>query len=426
MFEIRGIRFGDSGKTIGYDYSFSAAAAGFFNEKEFFHATYDSDVSDVPAGIAVIPLLSNVAPIAWFAGFDITLDELDRDYYNALLAIRAEWEIHYPKLKNIKSEIRIGKLTENSIPHGTPAMLFSGGVDAFASFFRHYDEKPALITIHGADITLDDKKQWDNVVKFNESEPVLAPNTRHYIASNLRTFYNYKVDQLLESLAWWGNIQHGLALISLTAPLSFAKKYNKLYIASTRSAYMEFNPWGSMPEIDNRVTWAGISVIHDGFELMRQDKVDQIVKSANDLGTDVTVRVCYSDVKDGLNCSVCEKCLRTIFGIILTGSDPRRFGFNADASVYARMEKAIGKGFKSRGTQFFWSEMLQKSRKGAKIFVFQNASAEQASVNKILALVEQGEKSELIVPSGMQKIKHVLINRYPKLFGAYLKIRRAI
>ncbi len=426
MFEIRGIRLGDSGKTIGYDYSFSGSAAPFFKENELFRATYDCDMSQVPAGIAYIPLLANVAPIAWFAGFDISVPALDRDFHSALEAIRREWEIHYPKIKSVKSELRVGELTNDTIVDGTPAMLFSGGVDAFATFFRLYGHKPALITIHGADIALDDTKQWDNVVKFNQSEPVLRQNEKHTISSNLRTFYNYKVDQLLESLAWWGNVQHGLALIGLTAPLSYAKKYDRIYIASTRSEHMEFNPWGSMPEIDNRIKWAGVKVIHDGFELMRQDKVDQIVRSANKLDTDVTVRVCYSDVKDGLNCSVCEKCLRTIFGIILTGSDPRRFGFQADASVYAKIEKAIGKGFKSRGTQFFWSEMLQKAQKGAKPFVFENASDERASVQKILTLIAQGEKADLIVPSGMQKFKHVLINRYPKLFGAYLRIRRAI
>ncbi len=426
MFEIRGIRLGDSGKTIGYDYSFSGSAAPFFKENELFRATYDCDMSQVPAGIGYIPLLANVAPIAWFAGFDISVPVLDRDFYQALADIRKEWEIHYPQIESVRSEIRVGHLTDDKFPGGTPAMLFSGGVDAFATFFRLYGHKPALITIHGADITLEDQKQWDNVVRFNQTEPVLAPNAKHAIASNLRTFYNYKVDQLLESLAWWGNIQHGLALIGLTAPLSFAKGYDKIYIASTRSSHMEFNPWGSMPEIDNRVKWAGVTAIHDGFELMRQDKVDQIVRSANDLGTDVTLRVCYSDVKDGLNCSVCEKCLRTMFGIILTGSDPRRFGFNADASVYLKIEKAIGKGFKSRGTQFFWSEMLAKARKGATPFVFGNAADENASVQKILALIAQGEKADLIVPSGMQKIKHVLINRYPKLFGAYLRIRRAI
>ncbi len=426
MFEIRGIRLGDSGKSIHYDYSFSGSAAPYFRENELFHVKYDCDISNVPAGIAYIPLLANVAPIAWFSGFDISVPAIDRDFLDALSVIRSEWEIHYPQIKTIKSEIRVGEIACHTIENGTPAMLFSGGVDAFATFFRLYDQMPALITVHGADIALDDQKQWDNVVRFNQSEPVLRPNSKHTIASNLHTFHTYKVDQLLESLAWWGNIQHGLALIGLTAPLSFAKKYDTISIASTRSSHMEFNPWGSMPEIDNRIKWAGIQVVHDGFELMRQDKVDLIVKSANDLSTDVTVRVCYSDVKDGLNCSVCEKCLRTIFGIILTGSDPRRFGFQADASVYAKIEKAIGKGFKSRGTQFFWSEMLQKAKSGAKPFIFENAADENASVQNILTLIAQGEKAGLIVPSGMQKFKHVLINRYPKLFGAYLKIRRAI
>lgn len=426
MFNITGIFFSDNGKKINYDYDAGGNSASYFNPKESFFSSYESDVSSVPVSIAVVPLLANIAPIAWFAGFDIFVDEIDRDFYNSLVQIRAELEKHNPKMASVKSHIKYNSLIDNSISSDKTVMLFSGGVDAFATFFRHYNEVPALVTIQGADIELSDKKQWDDVVHFNENEPMIAPNKKHYIQSNLRTFYTYHVDLLLENLSWWGNIQHGLALISAVAPLSYVFNYKKVLIASTRSSHMEFNPWGSMPETDELISWAGVKVIHDGFDLKRQDKVDLIVDSVSKLDKDTTIRVCYSELKQDLNCSRCEKCIRTIFGIVLAGGNPSRFGFRTDASVYDLILKTIAKGFKSKGTQFFWYEMLLKGRESKNIFVFSDPVSEKKKVNEIFTTIEADAGNELKKPSAYQKLKHILIHKYPGLFNAYMKIRRAI
>ncbi len=406
-----------------YNYSYDAALSKYFKPERFF-SQYDLDVSSVPASISVIPFLANFAPIAWFAGFDITVDEIDEDFYNALMAIKAELAKHHPAMQGKESTIH-GRLVKNELNGERSAMLFSGGVDAFATYFRHFEEYPDLVTIKGADIELDDAKQWEEVVAFNENEPILKNNDRHYITSNLKDFYTYEVDLLLPTPGWWGNIQHGLALIGSLTPLSYLKGHRRIYIASTRSIHMAFNAWGSMPETDEKISWSGLKVYHDGFDLKRQEKVDLIVDSLQKLNAKTTIRVCYSDIKKDLNCSHCEKCVRTIYGIMLAGGNPNDFGFKVDKDIYARIRSTVTRGFRTKGAQFFWSELAAKSRNTNKAFYFEDPVAEKRLRTELLEQIDDFTARDIAKMSGFKKIKFKFIKAYPKMFEAYLKIRRA-
>lgn len=422
---LKSSSFSKNGTCIFYHYEYDDYVSQYFNHNSPFFVQYNEDVSLVPSSINIIPFLSNVMPIAWFAGFDVYVDEIDKDFYFALLNIKKEFIKNHPSIIDKKAEIKYKKLIKNDFPKEKIALLFSGGVDAFASFFRLYQKEPSLITIHGADIDLEDEYQWNNVVQFNENEPILSSFEKVYIKSNFRTFYTYKVDLLLPNMGWWGNIQHGLALTGVIAPLSYIKKYSTIYIASTRSVHMEFNPWGSMPEIDNQIKWSSVNVFHDGFELKRQDKVDIIVSAVNQLDKKTTIRVCYSELKEGLNCSKCEKCLRTIFGIMLSGDNPNKYGFKVDDTIYNLINKTVVRGFKSKGTQFFWNEILEKS-KSAKCFVFSNADLEKKELNNTMEIISKVVNNDLISMSKIKKIKYILINKFPKIFSTYLKMRRKI
>lgn len=425
MFRIGKIQYSDHGKTILYQYEVDGAVAKFFHKKEKLFASYDLSVEDVPESIAIIPLLANVMPIAWFAGFEVYADEVDADFYKALEKIRMEMAKHHPNMAAPTTRLHFKKLIKNNIPNQNTAMLFSGGVDAFATYFRHFDENPELVTIQGADIELTDSKQWEDVKNFNENEPILAHNRKHYIRSNFQKFYTYNVDLLLPNLGWWGNIQHGLALICSLAPLAYVRNFGTIYIASTRSSHMEFNPWGSMPEIDEQISWGGNKIIHDGFELKRQDKVDAIVAAVNQRKAKTTIRVCYSELKDSMNCSKCEKCIRTMFGIMLAGDNPNDYGFQADASIYDSIQSAVGNGFRSKGTQFFWKEIMEKAAGSKELFVFADAAKEAGRRDETLKVIDANCRRELVKASGTRKMKHVLINKYPKAFQYYLKLRRS-
>ena len=225
MLKIDKVKYSDSGKKINYLYRYSKGISKYFNSKESFYCHYDIDVSEISESIAIIPFLANIAPIAWFAGFSIELNEVDKDFIEALEIIKNEFSNDYPNIDFSCSKIQAKKLVKNNYVATESAMLFSGGVDAYATYFRHYKENPDLITVHGADVEIEDVKQWNRVVQLNENEELLKKNIKHYIKSNLRDFYSHKVDLLLPDLGWWGKVQHGLALNGLIAPISVVNNY---------------------------------------------------------------------------------------------------------------------------------------------------------------------------------------------------------
>lgn len=222
--------------TINYQYSYDAKLAKYFNKNISFFVQYDQDVSNVPESILIIPILANIMPISWFAGFDVYIDSIDENFARSLQIIKSHFEKDYPFLKKLSSTLHFQKLINNKTDGiGQSAMLFSGGVDAFATFFRHNNELPPdLITIFGADIELDDNKQIQYVIDFNQNIKNVYGNNYFTLKSNLRDFYHKSIDNLLpySNQTWWGNIQHGLALLSLTAPVAFVNHYTTIYIAS--------------------------------------------------------------------------------------------------------------------------------------------------------------------------------------------------
>src|SRR5690606_15763526 len=172
MLTIRNIEFISSGTEIRYDYIVSSSFSKYFNSSNLFYAKYSEDVSSTPLSIAVIPLLSNIIPIAWFAGFDIFVDEVDKDFYNAVSDIKKVFIKNYPGYE-LGGNLKPKKVIENKIEGEKSAMLFSGGVDAFATYIRLYNHNPDLVTIHGADIAIDDMDQWKDLKEFNDAEPLL-------------------------------------------------------------------------------------------------------------------------------------------------------------------------------------------------------------------------------------------------------------
>lgn len=417
-FILNSINTKTSKNRIVYSYEVSGDIKKYF--KEDFFIEYDNSIEDVPYSILVIPLLANVLPIAWMVGFDIIVDSIDKNFYEAILEIKKVFSKEFPKIENKNSTIKFKKLVKNTSSHKKNAMLFSGGVDAYASYFNHQNESMDLILIRGADIPIDDKKQWETAKNSVDSESILYSNQKYFISMNCRSFYTYKVDELVTEGSWWGSIQHGLSLICATSPLAYKNGYQTVYIASSYTAELQIF-WGSMPEIDNKIKWASTSVVHDGYHMRRIDKLELIVKNSIFLDKEVNLRVCYSELNNGINCSNCEKCYRTIFGLTLFNVNPNKFGFDVDHHLYDSIEKIIKKGFSSSGTKFFWRDILNTMKEN-RIFQFKDSYYPQQrledELNLALSITSIGNNTKI------NRLKKRLIYNYPGLFRKYLKIRR--
>lgn len=423
--KLNNISFTENGKRINYNYSASASSIlNLLNIEKPLYSKYQIDVSDVPLSIAVIPFLCNLLPIAWYAGFIIEVDEVDDAFYIAQEKLKAE----FAKRKdagNFKGDLIAKKKIKNTINGNNTSMLFSGGVDAYATYIRIFDQNPDLITIHGADIEIEDHEQWTDFTDFLEAEKLLK-NKKYYIETNLRDFYTYQVELLLEDIGWWGKVQHGLALNGAVAPLSYINGYKSIYIASSYTDSIDID-WGSTPEIDSKITWANdFKVYHDGYDLKRQDKVDLIANFSTD--SKFKLRVCYSELrtKTEFNCSNCEKCFRTILGLILNDKNPNDYGFIVNNEVYSKFYKILEAGAASKGVKYFWWELMQKAQNNEKFFVFDNLELETIEIDKIKeGAIDNLLEKKLNNPNlKKQRIRFIIRNKFPWVPKLYRELKK--
>ncbi len=143
--------------------SYSGNIEKYFQQK-VFRAEYDRDIQNVSASILQIPVFSNIITVAWAAGADIYVKELDRSYLESLNKIKLVMKRWYHKL-SFSTNIHVEDLVSNKFSNRGYGLLFSGGIDSTASYIKHRNEKPNLIMIWGADILLAEEEFWRKVQK---------------------------------------------------------------------------------------------------------------------------------------------------------------------------------------------------------------------------------------------------------------------
>ena len=316
----------------------------YFNKSEkCFWAEYTDDISSVPKSLAVIPFICNVLPIAWLADAELIVDELDEEFYHSLFEVKHGYML-LSRMLEFKGKVTVNNVVRNYYkPTMQSAVLFSGGVDAFTTLFRHLGENPLMITLRGSDIKLHDLKGW-NVVKeqvetaaktFNLPEP-------SFVTTNFRCFINEGVlgELVVKSGdGWWHAYQHGIGIIGHTAPLAYLYKLNKVYIASSYTCDFPVI-CASDPVIDSHLSLSSTEVRHDGYFMNRIDKVKFIVETCERLNKNILLRVCWIS-EGGHNCCECEKCIRTIFNILAVGGNPSQYGFILDKEKESKMYSIV-------------------------------------------------------------------------------------
>lgn len=420
MIVINDISVSDNGKRVEYNYSMDFKLSKYFNKKSLFFVEYELDVSSVPKSILAIPLLVNILPISWFLDFEIKIEELDEKFTHCIDGLKQGFQKMYPQYE-LKGSLSVSKLIENKSP-GTEekAMLFSGGVDAISAYIRHAKDKLSLISIRGADIALEDDERWNDLLEYNRSQKYLSENSKYNISSNLRTFYTYKLEKEL-NLKWWGQVQHGMALLGVTAPLTYLLHIRDLYIGSTHTKQTQIS-WGSNPITDELLCWANTRITHECYDLTRQEKLKSILDYARETEQDIGLRVCYSERREDLNCGRCEKCLRTILGIILEGSNPNVFGFKVDKQFYSLVDNLLNTGINTIGIYNHWKNLQSKAKNAKHFFVFENKQQEEKKIKEFCSF----QLKKLDLKQGMSKWerwKFSIINKYPALFNFYMKFR---
>lgn len=330
IFKIKNILINNN--RIDYEYEVSGQWSEYFNLVEKFYVEYSENIEGTPYGVAAIPLLCNVLPIAWIFDAKILLDEIDKDFYQSISQFKKGYIDMYPKLEFL-GEVKSNKIVKNVQEIGNKSLaLFSGGVDAFYTFLSHVNDKPYIATIWGSDIKLDDIKGWKTVLNHTIETAELYKVNSTWIKSSFRLIIDEgKLSSYVYSRVndgWWHGFQHGIGLIGHVAPFVYKNNIKKVYIASSFTIKEKGKvTCASDPTIDDNVKFCGCSVKHDGYEAARQNKVEFICKYSRENKVNIPLRVCWQS-SGGSNCCKCEKCYRTIFGILAEREDPRKYGFN--------------------------------------------------------------------------------------------------
>jgi hypothetical protein len=326
-------------------FSCSGALEKFF-KKNVFLVEYDVSIEDIPEAILIIPFLGTVCPIAWVTKADVYVETIDETYLHALPKVKRTFQRFYPKMR-FSGEIHAKNIVKPDVTlHSKRMMLFSGGLDSVVTYIRHKNEKPILTSIHGADVPLGNRDAWSQLV---ESLKAFSDNTGSRlrpIRSNFKSMLNELVLDVCYNRyvpdSWYYGVGHGLALLSLCAPIAFKEKVGKLYIASSQTKD-DTSPLGSHPDIDNNVEWTGTKVVHDGYELNRQEKIKVLADYIKTTGHKVYIRSCW-ELDRGDNCSRCEKCSRTIVGLLLEDIDPNECGYVVNADTFSWIKQNLMKG----------------------------------------------------------------------------------
>ncbi len=324
---------------VDFFYTVSEEIKKFFSSDLNFFYEYPEqyDLSRVPKSILAIPFVMNMMPLVWISNTELLVNRLDYDFYDSLQYVLTGFKRVHPDVA-FCGKLTVKQLEKNEyeVDHEKKALLFSGGVDAVSTLVTHFDEKPMLINVWGADVHPNDMENHKvierDLIQF--SEELKLPF--FFIRSSIRWCFNepYLSEYFKNMIhdTWWHGMQHSVGLLSLLAPYDYLERISTNYIASS---YTEKDigivRCISYPFVDSMLKMGTTHCFHDGFEKRRIEKIENIVTFSAKNRVIIPLKVCFHP-SNGENCCKCEKCLRTMAEILAIGGELRQFGFFPDYS----------------------------------------------------------------------------------------------
>lgn len=320
----------------------------YLKNRELF-IEYDSEVY-ADTSILNIPLTATMLPLAWLTGSDIHVDSLDRTFKESMEDLKHVFKEMYPKA-SFNTEIIANEIVNNKIgeldPERKTGLLFSGGADSMYSLLTNMKQNPRLLMLWGTDNFPypEHSEHWEKTIAIYQEFAERKKLDLHIIKTNISQILNdRRLEHRFHKELYNGMLrfalQHSLVLLPTVAPLSTGR-FDHMIIASTFIPSYDFSthPRAAVPNADEKIIWADLTLKHDGYPASRNDKI--LGKISNHLKNDnLTLRVCLrSPFLDGnINDSTCEKCFRTIASLSLAGIDPNTCGFSVDESTFIDMK----------------------------------------------------------------------------------------
>ncbi len=319
------------GATVTYEAAQGFHDRGLIREPLFIdYSNTEIDPSQVPREFLLLPAIFNLAPVAWAWGFELEVPFRCKSMQQGLDEIRREFARLYPQTTWHDSVSFSGVELDNPESRGNALAMYSGGVDSVATILRHLEEKPELVLLEMSRTEAAAKvNARQRAQQFAASLDLIL----HVVSTNVGSFLDqrnlYLPDLQKERISWWSGVQHGPGISATAAPIAWANGADRVYLAASYTKTFQ-SPWGSAPEIDDHVAWPGTRVIHDSFDWSRQEKLRHLVHDRPSGWSRPFLAVCTRPLAGQVNCSRCEKCLRTMTGLMAEGESPADWGFDAD------------------------------------------------------------------------------------------------
>ena len=317
------------GNHVVFRYSISGKWSSCFSMNRIYEISYPFDVESIPESIRIIPFLSQVLPVSWIWDAEIRVAACDRDFYDCLEKVKDGYKKMYP-MYSFDGKLTVDSIEEHRKPEeGQKALVcFSGGVDATSTTLSHLAEEPLLVSLWGADVPWDDTEGWKPVEATIRKNAETLGLDQMTVQTSFRKLLREGVLNkcvLASGDNWYHGFQHGIGILGHMAPVAWHEGIGTVYIASSNIEGTVYT-CASDPSIDNFVRFCGAKVVHDGYEMDRQEKIQRITDFSRKNGLQIPLHVCW-EKRGGENCCHCEKCWRTILGFFAAGEDPKQYGF---------------------------------------------------------------------------------------------------
>jgi hypothetical protein len=359
-----------SGSALRYVPSAALARKRLFRGDLSFH--YDGPAGEalgsMPTSILWSPGLFNVAPLVWAFGLTLSVPFRHEPMERGLEKIRAKLQQFYPSMSWAGRIVFEGEMEPTAAYAGAVA-FYSGGLDSVQTVYRHFDEHPELVFLDLEALSPAFRRDSLRMAREFARAHQLSLTC---IATNIATFIDR--DRLnfgaLRAIGqnWWTGVQYGLGMTSAAAPVAYVKRAGTVYYASSFNE--EFNvAGGSDPELEGNVAWPGSRVIHDSFDRTRQRKIEMLAADRPMPSVRPYLQVCHGPLDGLLNCGTCEKCLRTMAGLMVEGEEPADWGFKIDGGAAMRR---IANAFAAQrltilgSHKFMWTDIRRRAAVSSK------------------------------------------------------------
>lgn len=214
----------------------------------------------------------------------------------------------------------------DAVPHplARSALCFSAGVDSFFTLLESGRHVDSLVFVHGFDVPLTDVARAEGCERALREVADATGARAILVRTNLREHPSFQG-------APWDHA-HGGALAAVGHLLA---DHCSTLLVSSSNALSQPKPWGSHWELDPLWGGAGLGVEHVGAESTRMAKIAAI---AHHPLVQRHLRVCWENRDVRLNCSRCEKCIRTRIGLLLAGALERFTVFEPAPTLVGRVE----------------------------------------------------------------------------------------